>query len=69
MRIDPTRELENYKSLRANKKRSDPFTADTILRIYDLARTERGLDTCQAIGDALAIGYAVGYRTAQRDAK
>lgn len=69
MRVDPTKELENYKSIRASKKRRDPFTADTIVKIYDLARTPRGLDTCKAIGDALAIGYSMGYRTAQRDAK
>lgn len=69
MRTDPTRELENYEKLRADKKRRDPFTADTIVRIYDLARTPRGLDTCKAIGDALAIGYSIGYRTAKRDAK
>lgn len=69
MRVDPTKELERYKKLRADKKRRDPFTADTIVKIYDLARTPRGLDACKAIGDALEIGYSMGYRTAQRDAK
>lgn len=67
MSIDPTRELETYKSLRAERKRREPFTADTIVKIYELERTERGIDICQAIGDALAIGYSVGYRTAKRE--
>lgn len=69
MSIDPTRELETYKSLRAERKHREPFTADTITQIYDLARTARGFDACRAIGDALAIGYSVGYRTAQRETK
>ena len=51
------------------------FTLDDCTRILDMSATKQGegfiipFDPLVAVGNALEVGYMVGYRAAQREAR
>ncbi len=66
MSIDINKELEKYSELTAENKR-EPFRASDLENIYNASMLRGKTDTINAISNALAIGYSVGYKHAYRD--
>lgn len=64
MKHDIRNYIRDYK--RITDGRREPFHLSDIDQIYELSRTDAGrVDTATAIINALAAGYALGYKAAK----
>ena len=70
MKRSITKALEEYKRITKSATTGGVFYYSDIEQIRDSAINPRGeVDIALAIGNALEAGYAIGYRTAKREAR